>query len=458
MNLWVERKTQLFCFLVGLLCSIPLIFLTPPFQIPDEAQHFYRAYQISEGQILAEVKDRVAGGRLPSSLINLSSDYLGSRSIHTARPIIKRFWSVFFEGFATPLLPDRREFIDFSGAAFYSPLPYIPQSSAIAVGRIFGAGPLVLMYLARLVNVIVAIFLISLAVRRSPFSKPGFMAAGLLPMSVYLFASLSPDAMVIGSVFLYTSLALEAYVNKKWIISDIVMAIICATIFCSSKIVYAPLILIAFFSVLNNDSRIESLGIQAALITIPISITAVWLHTVSGLIVPVKIGVNIAAQLQHVMVHPLLFMQAIAHSFLLHGFYFFTIIGVLGWLTLKLPAISYCLPIVTFFISVFSVSQIKFVRSSFALLWWGVLALSSIVLVMLALYLYWTAVAAITVDGVQGRYFIPVIPLLMTVITGALSTFHGRLSAVKALVWVSGLSVAEAFLTFFCLWRAYWIL
>ncbi len=457
MILWVERNTQLFCFLVGLVCSIPLIFITPPFQVPDEPQHFYRAYQISEGQLLARVENRVAGGMLPSSLIKLSSDHLGSRAIHTERPIIKRPWSVSFADFATPLLPYRREFIDFSGAAFYSPIPYIPQSSAIALGRMFGAGPLAFMYLARLVNVIVAVFLISLAVRHSPLSKPGFMAAGLLPMSVYLFASLSPDAMVIGSAFLYTSLALEAYANKNWTTSNLVMAIICATIFCSIKIVYAPLILIAFFSGFDTERPIKSLGIQTALIIIPISITVMWMHSVSGLIVPVKLGTSVVGQLQHVIGHPFLFLQAVAHGFLWNEFYFFTTIGVLGWLKLKLPTLSYCLAAVSLLISIFSVSHIKSVRSSFTMAWWGVLALSSIGLIMLALYLYWTAVAAVTVDGVQGRYFIPVLPLLATVIAGALSNCSGRLSPAKALILVAGLGIAEALLTFFCLLTAYWI-
>ena len=31
------------------ICSMVVVFLTPPFQVPDEPNHMIRAYQISEG-------------------------------------------------------------------------------------------------------------------------------------------------------------------------------------------------------------------------------------------------------------------------------------------------------------------------------------------------------------------------------------------------------------------------
>jgi hypothetical protein len=38
----------------GLLCllaALPLVVLTPPFQVPDEPQHFARPFQLSEGRL-----------------------------------------------------------------------------------------------------------------------------------------------------------------------------------------------------------------------------------------------------------------------------------------------------------------------------------------------------------------------------------------------------------------------
>ncbi len=50
---------------LGAMGSIPLVLLTPPFQVPDEVQHFYRAYQLSDLRILPEVQNGVSGGTLP---------------------------------------------------------------------------------------------------------------------------------------------------------------------------------------------------------------------------------------------------------------------------------------------------------------------------------------------------------------------------------------------------------
>src|SRR5689334_2713329 len=51
-------------FVCGALGVLPLVFLTPPFQVPDEQYHFYRAYQISELSLRGEVRDNLAGAFL----------------------------------------------------------------------------------------------------------------------------------------------------------------------------------------------------------------------------------------------------------------------------------------------------------------------------------------------------------------------------------------------------------
>lgn len=63
------------CFVLGLLGVLPMVVLTPPFQVPDEQEHFHRAYQLSELRMLGIVRDGAAGGMLPSSLIELSEDF-----------------------------------------------------------------------------------------------------------------------------------------------------------------------------------------------------------------------------------------------------------------------------------------------------------------------------------------------------------------------------------------------
>ena len=80
-------RPPLVCFLLGL---VPLVILTPPVQVPDEPQHFYRAYQLSELRLGGIVRDGGAGAMLPSSLIELTDRLLGPRGHDLPRPITEQ--------------------------------------------------------------------------------------------------------------------------------------------------------------------------------------------------------------------------------------------------------------------------------------------------------------------------------------------------------------------------------
>lgn len=135
---------MLLCLLAGLLGALPLVVLTPPFQVPDEAQHFERAYQISEGGLRAEVRDGVAGARLPASLPALVRKYLGTDAILAVRRVTPAPLSRSAALRAMSLDPKQQRFVDFTGIAAYPPLACLPQAEGIAIARAFGAGPLAL--------------------------------------------------------------------------------------------------------------------------------------------------------------------------------------------------------------------------------------------------------------------------------------------------------------------------
>jgi hypothetical protein len=81
-----QLRQALICFLLGLLGALPLVVLTPPFQVPDESQHFLRAYQLSERRIRPIVQDGETKAMLPSSLIELIESFLGQgRSLPPGR-------------------------------------------------------------------------------------------------------------------------------------------------------------------------------------------------------------------------------------------------------------------------------------------------------------------------------------------------------------------------------------
>jgi uncharacterized membrane protein len=171
--------------------GLVLVVAIPPFATPDEATHFFRAYQISEGHVFADQTDdgTGAGGRLPSSV---------GHDVHQVdRPGPAPSFSTIWRVLRLPT-GGRRIFHDFRNTALYPPLTYAPQAVAILIGRAAGLSNLALMYAARLANLAVFLALLFVAMRRFPRS-PWFPAAvAVLPATMFLASSVSPDGVMVA--------------------------------------------------------------------------------------------------------------------------------------------------------------------------------------------------------------------------------------------------------------------
>jgi hypothetical protein len=108
--------------LLGALGSIPLVILTPPFQAPDEVQHFYRAFQLSDLRIRAEVQNGISGGTLPDSLPELVKSSVETRDgvyyPPTPSPLSKTLKLA-----SIPLNGSARRCIRFPGRPIIPPFP-----------------------------------------------------------------------------------------------------------------------------------------------------------------------------------------------------------------------------------------------------------------------------------------------------------------------------------------------
>lgn len=413
--------------ILGALGSLPLVLLTPPFQVPDEVQHFYRAYQLSEFQIRAEVRNGVSGGTLPVSLQRLvtSSVYTQDALAYPATPAplgkTLKLASI-------PLDSSTRAFVAFPGSAFYSPLPYLPQVAGIALGRAIGLGPLGLLYMGRLFNCLAALALIALAVGAIPFAEEFVILVALLPMSLYLYASLSADAAVISCSLAFTALSLSASKRGEWKTWEFVAAAVAAAVFCSVKPVYAPLLLAGMVPGLfqsNKAARVTRS--HAILLVIAVGAAAGWLlFTRSSMTTPLS-GAHPSVQISLVLHHPLLLIRAIVHTFTFNNLLLFYVqtVGAFGWLTVSLrPGVAYLLPLAgLLFVCIVGVrdpADSEGQRAALPALWYLALVLASAFLIMTAMYLMYAVVGGDAVPGVQGRYFIPLLVLAGVGVTGLL--------------------------------------
>jgi hypothetical protein len=409
-----KKACAFLVLILGAIGSLPLAILTPPFQAPDEVQHFYRAYQLSEFQLRAEVQDGVAGGTLPSSLPQLVKASVYTRD-GIAYPATPAPFANTFQLKSIPLDPSARRFIAFPGSAFYSPLPYLPQAMGIAVGRAMGSGPLLLLYLGRLFNCLSALTLLCLTVHFAPFAKEAFILAGLLPMSLYLYASLSPDAAVIGCALLFSALSISEGALGSWGTHRLWLSAAVAAVFCSLKPPYAPMLLAGLVpGLFRPGNALRLIRSTAILLGIVLGASAGWLLYAKSTMTTPLTGTHPSQQIILVLHHPIFLIRELLHILDIHSLVDLYVrgVGIFGWQTVLLrPVIFYVLPLVSLFLLLTLGDRSSLERSATRGLWYLVLVCTSAVLIVFTLYLIWAHVGRDYAAGVQGRYFIPLLGL-----------------------------------------------
>lgn len=424
---WARRVSQWtglqgvvgFYVTVGGLCMLAMCLLTPPFQVPDEPQHFYRSYQLSRLEIRPEVVDGRAGGTLPDSLPALVEQQLGTLEHHQLeRRIPQRTLSETLTALDTPLAASQQRFVEFTGAALYAPSGYVPQALAMAAGRAAGFGPLGLLYAGRCANALATLALTAWALSLLSTGRLFAMVVAMLPMTQFMTASLSPDALTIAGGFVVAG-CLQRFVDTgRWQSAQQVVWLGAGLLLCGVKVVYLPVLLAGVVGLLDAPpgqalARRRAVAWQAVGATLVVLLIAAWFwgRAPAPLHGGNPPGVDAAAQLGHLREAWTRPLWIALHSFHVHGaFLWETMVGRLGWLTVTLPPMLQVMAALALALSLLQPSAQARPGPAASLLVLACVAVSA-GLIQLALYVAWTPVGADSARGVQGRYLTPLLPL-----------------------------------------------
>jgi uncharacterized membrane protein len=405
-----------FFLLASLLFGLAFAVVTPPFQVPDEPAHFYRSYAISEGDLRGQRHGvGVAAGWgtvLPASLWQLDTELRGDLP---GRPELKIQPERIRRALRVPLAEERRVFIDYRTSAQLSCVPYLPQAAAIAVARMFGAPPLVLLYAARLVNLLVATALIALALRQLPAFRWLFTLLALTPMTLFLRASLSADAFTIAVAFLLAAtVARRAWgVDQPGTWKDVSLLTICAAALCLTKPVYMPLAGLVFLIPahrLPGGRRLPALvpfvGITAAAFALAVAIG-------SAMDLPLRLDevVDRHRQIQDAVADPQRVAWILIRDSLQQGDrYAAQMVGQLGWLDVNLPKPFLWISLLVLGLVALCDGSREVVARTRQRILLSLIVLATVALVSAAQYATWTPYGADVLEGVQGRYYLPLAP------------------------------------------------
>jgi len=410
----------IFAFFFGLL----IVLITPPFQIPDEINHFYRAYQISEGQLIAVKHDNRIGGYMPKSLIESTEPFRGLCWNMQA----KTSYKAITKQFKIPLEPDRKIFVDFPNTGMYSPISYVPQSISIFVLRNFNLPPLYIFYGARIFTSLFWLLSIFYVIKIIPFYKWFFALIALLPMSLFINGSLSADVVTNVLSFIIIAYFLRlAYFEQIFTLKNLIIITVLAILLALAKLVYIPLVLL--FLLIPKEKFSSKKGYYTQLIiffVISIGAAFLWSRIVNNLYLPYEqynehfrdnatlIGcANMHDQIQYILTHGIylghVFINSMTQTF---DMYFQGYIGTFGWLDTKLPIwFIYLSYFILILIALNDKNKDISLKLSHKLIVFICLILA-ISLILLSQHLTWDCVGDKIIATIQGRYFIPVFPLL----------------------------------------------
>ena len=399
--------------------GLTFLLITPPFQGADETTHFLRAYQVSKPDFMSDKQGTDVGGVLPVSI---------GQAIDAVHPDAVTFYPALkYDGHRTRIAlgvdnTPKEKFYSFPGTASYSPVAYLGAAPGIAVSRLLRLPSIVALYAGRLGNLLLWIGMLAWAIALIPRRKWVLVFLGLLPMALFQAATINGDAVTFGSLALLLAMVLNFREQKKLSNKQLLLLVSVATIMVLGKqvmILFLPLFLLLKKESFAVKGKRTHLLIKFGLMVLPFLIYCAWvlLSKDVGGGGPYTHGEDPSKQLSFVMHNP--------HSFLnvLWNTYFFTwgdgitrsLIGSFGWndapLSELIVSIGYAGGALLAFSTYRKSDDLALSRYEKFLI--AAMAALYLVGVSASLYLFYSPVAYKIVYGLQGRYFIPMLALLL---------------------------------------------
>ena len=438
---WSVRRVLAVLFVaVALPTCTALALLTPSGQVADEPAHVLRTASLLHGQWIGRRGPSVEDGK-PKIRAGLDVDgaifgvQSGPEQTKFTREDLTRAMA---QGWAGSL-----QFLPIPSVAIYMPAFYGPAAVGMGAAMAAGAGPLVATYAARLANAacFVALGLAALLLARRGHAL--LFCTLMLPMTVSLAASVNQDGQIIAASVPAAALLTRARSpiaagpalprGAAYWTAGLLLACIAAV-----KPPYAPLLLLLLLPLPPARDwlrfRRPLLGrVAAAVLLLLPGLLWAWFavaHVATPFPkLPYEPGplwtgprpalfneTDPAAQLGILLAEPLRVLSIPWTTIIHDPALLRSAVGVLGWLNVVLPN-----PLYTLWWTALPAALLcdliarrnggrQGSSSDFAL---GVAAAAACVLgIYLSQYLSWTLVGSPVVQGVSGRYLLPILPLL----------------------------------------------
>lgn len=408
--LFQRKRIEIVFGYAAFVIGIIYMFILPPFVVPDEASHFVTAY--AESSELMGVPAYNEKGEILVTSEELF-DKTGER-----RDVSKELYSQFFEG-----VLGEKEYEE-ELIATRTPLSqehpgYILSVLGISLARIMNMNSEQILFMGRFFALSWYVLIMYCAIKIMPIKKEMLFLVGLLPITIQQVVSYNYDSFLLGICFFAIAYILNLiYTDRKIKIYDWIIIIGIVISIASIKFVYLPILGLALFipkEKFGNRFR-KTIG------SVSIVLVAIFITFYSRLL---DYGKTYIASTQD-MTEPTKYTIAycIDNPVSVLGIFFRTIerqsskllsemMGTfLGYLNISIPQIFAFATLILLLLSIMNKSSEK--NSTCKIKWY--LALCCIIVsvcLMVVMFFDWTLFGNSQIEGIQGRYFLPILPLAL---------------------------------------------
>lgn len=430
MQFLIKKPEWLFAAIASLV-GIIFCFIVPPMYVPDEPAHFYKAYSIYRGSLVQKNLGETSGGYVSEGIAKFAE-----KASTTRQRVPQNYhYRADTKELAAIKLGDKLNQEEFPNFSAYSPVAYIPQVIGITIGNILSDRVIVLFYMARLFNLGVFILLGFFAIKTIMYGKWGMLAIGLLPISLFLTSSLSADAFTIGTIMLFTAFVMKGFQSRSPLTGKywICLLLISLSVVLSKQAYFmlVPMLAVLLFSPNSNiplrdipDTK-KRLIMVLAIGLISAGALTLWMFATKDVSNDVSISqaaigyyTDSDSQTNKLLHQPADFISKMINStFSIPGDGIIgSALGTFGWLDVYTPLWIGLIITITLFVG-FGLDGNS--KNNLGWLPCLVIILSVIgvyVVIMAALYVYWTLPEATSINGFQGRYMVPLLIALTPVL------------------------------------------
>lgn len=422
---WHARSYLVLALVFGLVSAL----FVPPSQVLDEAAHWSRVWQLSNGNIIADsTTDEITGyevnaGTYPACVQEYMDHFV--QAAQEPEPFhISEFWQ---EPDGCNGRPAQRRVGEAMGT--YSVWSYPGQVVGVSLGRLLHLPIPWIFHLGRLCGLALTVALGWFAIRMATRGKGILMFVGLAPIALMGSAGYSADGIVISAMMLAAAYATR-FSDPRYTMTNRQLALLVGAL--SALILTKPpyvlmLLLLLCFHPQALGSRVRTKRLLGAAAGLIVLLTVIWskVSTPAEAVLVFRPGVDQAGQLGWILGHPGSFASVVFNSFLDPGMQNLVLHSWIAWFSMfrtgstdepHLPtvfsifaggAVAVLAALEHGGRRVFATTNAR-VRSYIPAL---VIA-GSLLALYAGAYIAWDRVGSPSVYGVQGRYFLPLLVVL----------------------------------------------